>query len=156
VDLLDLSPLTPLALAGLRHAFLNAGALSILLLGLRETGVAPGMPFVVALASIANFALGMLGLWLALRGGHEAIGREKQRASEAADTAIRGLRGAGARHAAGALADALAWKRFVAEAPDLPIEFPTLQRFVIPFGLPFASLLAGAVLEVAIGRLIPS
>jgi hypothetical protein len=155
-DLLDLRPLAPLARAGLRHAFLNAGALSILLMGLRETGVAPGMPFVVALASLANLALGMLGLWLALRGGHEAIGREKQRASEAANTAIRGLRGPGARHATGALADALAWKRFVAEAPDWPIDFPTLQRFVIPFALPFASLLVGAAFEVVMGRLIPS
>jgi hypothetical protein len=154
VDLLDLRSLAPLASAGIRHAFLSAGALSILLVGLRDTHVAPGMPFVVALASIANVAFGALALWLALRGGHEAIAREKRRANEVAEIAIRGLRAPGAQHAAGALADALAWKRFVAEARDWPIDLPTLQRFVVPLALPLASLLGGAFLEAAFGRLI--
>jgi len=154
VDLLDLRRLAPLASAGIRHAFLSAGALSILLVGLRDTHVAPGMPFVIAVASTANAAFGALALWMALRGGYEAIRREKRRANEVADLALHGLRAPGAQHAAGALADALAWKRFVAEAPDWPIDLPTLQRFVVPLALPFASLLGGAFLEAILGRLI--
>jgi hypothetical protein len=84
----------------------------------------------------------------------EAIGREKRRANEVADIAIRGLRAPGAQHAAGALADALAWKRFVAEAPDWPIDLPTLQRLVVPLALPLASLLGGALLEAMFARLV--
>jgi hypothetical protein len=155
VDLLDLRPLAPLARAGIRHALLGAGALSVLLVGLRDTSVAPGLPFVVALASLANLALSGLALWLALRGGHEAIAREKERANAAADGALRALRTPGAKHAAGALADALAWKRFVAGAPDWPIDFPTLRRFVLPLALPLASLAASAFLEVTLARLMP-
>ena len=116
---------------------------------LRNAGITT---LVVAGVSLANLALSAAALWLAIRGGHRAIQDEKRRASEAADLALRSLRTAGARHAAGALADALAWKRFVAEAPDWPIDFPTLQRFVIPLSLPFASLLGGALLEVLLGR----
>jgi len=155
VDLLDLRPLAPLAKAGLRDAFLCAGALSLLLLGFRDPGVAPGLPYVITLGAAANVVLSAGTLWLAVRGGHEAIQREKRRANEAADVAIRGLREPGAKHAAGALADALAWKRLVADAPDWPIDFPTLQRFVVPLALPLASLLAGAFLEVAFSRVVP-
>lgn len=155
VDLLDLRPLAPLARAGVRHALLGAGALSFLLLGFRDPSVAPGLPFVVAVASLANVALSVAALWLAISGGHAAIQREKARALEAANVAIRGLRAPGARHAAGALADALAWKRFVAETPDWPIDFPTLQRFVIPLALPLASLLGGAFVQVLLERLVP-
>jgi len=155
IDLLDVRPLTPLARAGLRHAFLSAGALSLVLVGLRDPSVAPGLPFVVAVASLVNVAMSAATLWLAVSGAHEAIAREKMRAQEAANVAIRGLREVGAQHAPGALADALAWKRFVADAPDWPIDFPTLQRFVIPLALPVASLLAGAFLQVILERLIP-
>jgi hypothetical protein len=112
------------------------------------------MPFVSGVASIANAAFGALALWMALRGGYEAIGREKRRANEVADLALRGLRAPGAQHSAGALADALAWKRFVAEAPDWPIDLPTLQRFVVPLALPLASLLGGAFLEAIFSRLV--
>jgi hypothetical protein len=155
VDLLDLRPLAPLSRAGVRHGLVGAGALSLLLVGFSGPTVAPGLPFVVAVASFANLALSATALWRAVKGGHEAIQREKARALEAANVAIRGLQRPGASHAPGALADALAWKRFVAEAPDWPIDFPTLQRFVVPLALPLASLLIGAFLQVLLERLIP-
>lgn len=155
IDLLDLRPLAPLARAGVRHALMSAGVVSLLLVGFRDPSVAPGLPFVVAAAAIANLALSAAALWLAVKGGHDAIQREKERALEAANLAIRALQQPGARHAPGALADALGWKRYVADAPDWPIDFPTLQRFVVPLALPFASLLAGAFLQVLLERLIP-
>jgi hypothetical protein len=155
VDLLDLRPLAPLARAGLRHALLSAGALSLLLVAFRDPSIAPGLPFVVAGASLLNVAMSAATLWLALSGGHRAIQREKARAQEAANVVLRGLTARGATHAPGALADALAWKRFVAQAPDWPIDFPTLQRFVIPLALPLASLVAGALLQTLVERLIP-
>ncbi len=155
VDLLDLRPLAPLANAGVRHALLAAGTVSVLLIGVRDTNVAPGLGAVVAIASLANVALSVLTLWLALRGGHDAIQREKERADAAANGALRALRMPGAKHAAGALADALAWKRHVADAPDWPIDFPTLRRFVLPLLLPVVSLAAGALFEVLFSRLLP-
>ncbi len=155
VDLLDLRPLAPLARAGLRHALLVAGAVSILLIAFRDSRTAPGLPVVITLITASNLVLSALTLWLALRGGHAAIAREKERANALADTAIRALRTPGAQHAAGALADAVAWKRFVAHAPDWPIDLPALRRFVLPLALPLASLLAGSFLEAAFSRLIP-
>jgi hypothetical protein len=154
VDLLDLRPLAPLARAGMRQALLGAGALSVLLVAFRDPSVAPGFAYVVATASAANFVFCLFALWLAVRGGHQAIQREKAHATETADLALRALRQPRAAHAAGALADALAWKRFVAQAPDWPIDFPTLQRFVIPLALPLASLLAGVWLQVLLERLL--
>lgn len=136
VDLLDLRPLSPLGRAGVRHALMSAGVVSLLLVAFRDPTVAPGLPFVVGAATVANLALSVTSLWLAVKGGHDAIAREKARAAEAANVAIRGLQTQGARHAPGALADALGWKSLVAGAPDWPIDFPTLQRFIVPLALP--------------------
>jgi hypothetical protein len=157
VDLLDLRPLEPLARAGIRHALLFAGALSLLVVGFRDTtGIAPGLWVVLALAMLTNLVLCGLVLALALRGGRAAIAREKERAAAAADVAIRALRAPGAQHSAGALADALAWKRFVADAPDWPIDFPALRRFVLPLALPLLSLFASAYLDRVLTRLPPA
>lgn len=154
VDLLDLRPLAPLASAGLRHALLSAGVLSVVVVGFRDTSVALGLPFVIALGCVANVALSGAVLWLALRGAHAAIAREKAAAEAAANVVIRAVRLPGARHAPGALADALAWKRFVADAPDWPLDFPTLRRFVLPLALPLASLAGGAVMEALVTRVL--
>ncbi len=154
VDLLDLRPLAPLASAGVRHALLSAGVLSVVLVGFRDANVAPGLPFVIAAGCIANVALSAAVLWLALRGAHAAIAREKTAADAAANAVIRALRAPGAKHAAGALADALAWKRFVADAPDWPLDFRTLRRFVLPLALPLASLLGGAVMQALVSRVL--
>ncbi len=155
VDLLDLRPLAPLARAGIRHALLVAGAVSILLVAFRDLRTAPSLPVVIALVSASNVVLSVFTLWLALRGGHAAIAREKALAGATADTAIRALRSPGAKHTTGALADALAWKGFVADAPDWPIDFPMLRRFVLPLALPLASLLASSFLEAAFSRVLP-
>lgn len=154
IDLLDLRPLAPLASAGLRYALLSAGVVSIVLLGFRNTSAAPGLPFVVAGAGVANVALSLAVLWLALRGAHEAIAREKAAADASANAVIRAFSGARAKHAPGALADALAWKRFVADAPDWPLDFPTLRRFVLPIALPLASLIGGAFVETLVSRVL--
>jgi hypothetical protein len=154
VDLVDLRPLAPLATAGLRHALLSAGVLSVVLVGFRDANVAPGLPFVIAVGCIANVALSAAVLWLALRGAHVAIAREKAAADAAANVVIRALRLPGAKHAPGALADALAWKRFVAGAPDWPLDFPTLRRFVLPLALPLASLVGGAFMEALVTRFL--
>jgi hypothetical protein len=152
VDLLDLRPLAPLASAGLRHALFNAGLLSVLAIGLRDPSVAPGLPYVVAVAFAANLLLTIAAGWRALRGGREAIVREKARAVAEANARIRALQVQGAQLAPGALADALAWKAHLARLPDWPVDLPALQRFVLPLALPLASLLAGALLETLLGR----
>ena len=152
VDLLDPRPLAPLASAGLRHALFNAGLLSLLVIGFHDPSVAPGLPYVVAFAFAANLVLTLLAAWFALRGGHEAILREKARAEADANARIRALQTPGAQVAPGALADLLAWRAHIARLPDWPVDLPTLQRFVLPLALPLASLLAGALLETQLGR----
>jgi hypothetical protein len=152
VDLLDLRPLAPLASAGLRHALLNAGLLSVLVIGFQGASVAPGLPYVVASAFLASLVLTLLAAWFALRGGHQAITREKARAEADANARIRALQAAGAQVAPGALADLLAWRAHLARLPDWPVDLPALQRFVLPLALPLASLLAGALLEKLLGR----
>lgn len=154
IDLLDLRPLAPLASAGLRHALLSAGVLSVVVVGFRDANVAPGLPFVITVGCVANVALSGAVLWLALRGAHAAIAREKAAAEAAANVVIRAVSAARAKHAPGALADALAWKRFVADAPDWPLDFPTLRRFVLPLALPLASLVGGAFMEALVTRVL--
>ena len=127
-----------------------------MLVGFRDTDVAPGLPFVIAVGCIANVALSAAVLWLALRGAHTAIAREKAAADASANAVIRAVSAARAKHAPGALADALAWKRFVADAPDWPLDLPTFRRFVLPLGLPLGSWIGGALVETLVSRVLGS
>jgi hypothetical protein len=153
VDLLDLSPLAALSRAGLRHALLGAGLLSFLLVAFLDDDVAPGLPFVLTAACVLNVALTVAALWLAVRGAHQAIVRAKAAESARCDLMIRAQGERGAAHAPGALADALAWKRFVADAPDWPLDLSALGRLAFYLAIPLGSWLGSALVELAVERL---
>ncbi len=154
IDLLDFRPLAPLARAGLRHTLFGAGLVSFLLVALRDEQVAPGLPYVLAVGMLANLAVSGAALWLAVGGAHRAIVRAKAAERAHCDALIRAYGDRGARLAPGGLADALAWRRFVEEAPDWPLDLPTLRRFALSLGLPLLSWAGGALMEVVVGHLL--
>lgn len=152
IDLLDLRGLAPLARAGLRHALFGAGLLSILLVAFLDDDVAPGLPLVLALACAANVALAGAALWFAVHGAHLAILRAKAAETARCDLMIRAQSGVGATPAPGAIADALAWKSFVADVPDWPLDLSALGRFALYLAIPLGSWLGGALIELAVDR----
>ena len=153
IDLLDLRPLEPLARAGLRHVLIGAGQISFLGIAFLDDQVAPGLPFVLAVGCLANLALSAAALWLPLRGVHQAIVREKQSELARSTALLRARAEAGGREAAGALADALAWRTYVEGVPDWPIDLPTLRRFVLYLAIPLGSWLGGAVVDLLVSRI---
>jgi hypothetical protein len=152
VDLLDLRPLVPISRQGLRHALLGAGLFAILALALVDFAIAPKLIDVLVAALLANAALSAAALLLPARGLRDAIAAAKRVELDAAVTELRRSReGApGAR----SLADALAWRAFVASVPEWPFDAPTVGRFLLYLAIPLGSWLGGALVERLVDALL--
>jgi len=153
VDLLDLRPLAPLARQGRRQALLAAGVLSLLALTLIDYDLAPGLLGVMSIGFAGSLALSGAALALPARGAHQAIVAAKQAELERSADELRALV---AGHAAGgrSLADVLAWRGYVASAPEWPFDAPTLLRFALYAAIPIGSWLGGALVEKLVDRLL--
>jgi hypothetical protein len=155
LDLFDLSPLSPFVKQGLLTSLLAVGALSLMSLFLLEPGQWPVVAITVGLC----LPLAVLGLLLPVRGAHLRIREAKE--AELAWTRER-IRQASsfvyklsAPESPGQLADLVAYRQFIQDVPDWPIEGSALLQVTLYLAVPvvswFGNLLVGKVLGFLFG-----
>ena len=148
VDLLDREALLPFARQGLRSAVPGVIFVTFLASNLGDTGflLATGLiGFVVLIQNVAVLVIPM-------RGVHERLRASKRAELARVNAAIRGepgaLRGSplGSRNQL-SLADLLAWRSFVADVPEWPIDLPTLGRFAAYIGVPLLGWVGAGLVQ---------
>lgn len=156
VDLLDREALLPFARQGLRSAVPGVIFATFLALNLGDEGFF----LAIALFGAIVLAQSVAALLLPLRGLHGRLRAAKREELARVNAAIRGqpgaLRGSSlAQREHLALADLLAWRRFVESVPEWPIDVSTLGRLALYIGIPLLSWVGAAlverVLDLAIG-----
>ena len=152
IDLLDLSPLAPFTQQGLTHAWLLVGVFSIESLMMLETGFGRLIIFL----GVGTFLFCALAVWAPVRGVNKRVRQEKQselrwltiRISESRDDLLR----TGTGTESGELADLVAYRRLVEDAPDWPFTGSTYVWLVIYAFIPAASWMIGFVVEQLVER----
>ena len=153
IDLLDLAPLAPFGLQGLRVALLWAIVVALAAPLATNRGVEAVMAFgavwVVVIAG-ASFVLPMRGI-------HGRIRQEKRAELARVQAAMAGERGElrgsplAARADSLSLADLLAWERRIEAVREWPLDTPMLTRFALYAAIPLGSWLGSAVVERWLG-----
>jgi hypothetical protein len=108
-----------------------------------------------ALIGIAVLIQNAVVLVIPMRGVHEQLRAAKRAELGRVNAAIRGepgaLRGSPLGHRSDvSLADLLAWRAFVADVPEWPIDLPTLGRFAAYVGVPLLGWVGGALVQHAL------
>jgi len=156
VDLLERDALLPFARQGLRSAVPGVIFATFLALNLGDEGFLFATVLLGLIMGVQNVAT----LLLPVRGLHERLRAAKREELARVNAAIRGdagaLRGSPlGRRERPALADLLAWRRFVESVPEWPIDVSTLGRTALYVGIPLLSWVGAAlverVLDLAIG-----
>jgi hypothetical protein len=148
VDLLDREPLLPFARQGLRSAVPGVIFMTFLALNLGDTGFVLAMALTGSIVGVQN----AVALVLPMRGVHERLRAAKRAELARVNAAIRGepgaLRGSplGARDGL-ALTDLLAWRAFVEDVPEWPIDLPTLGRFAAYVVVPLLGWVGAAFVQ---------
>jgi hypothetical protein len=147
VDLLDLSPLSPLVNQGLLNALLIIGLVSIFSLFLLEPGQWPAVVIMVGL----TLPLALLGLLLPVHGLHRLIREAKQAEINWSREKIRQSRNL--LHSvtpdvpSGQMADMEAYLRLIEDVPEWPFQTSTIVRVVLYLMIPIASWFGGLLIE---------
>jgi len=148
VDLLDREALLPFARQGLRSAVPGMIFMTFLALNLGDAGFVLAMALTGSIVLVQNVAV----LILPMRGVHERLRSAKRAELARVNAAIRGepgaLRGSplGSRSEP-SLADLLAWRAFVADVPEWPIDLATLGRFAAYVGVPLLGWVGAAIVQ---------
>lgn len=156
VTLFDQRPLRPFAQQGLTNALLTAGVLSLVSLFALDHGVTP---MLLGFAGSTALLIG-IALLLPVRGVHRRIRREKEAHLAWCDAEIRHAREhvRGGRAAGGAppgrLADVLAYRALVEEAPEWPFDSPAVRRILLYLLIPLGSWVASAMVQSLLERLV--
>lgn len=153
IDLLDLSPISPLIRHGLRSALLTIGAISLLSLMFYDVDAAPNLVWFLVSASILFLLLAATELLLPVRGVHDAIAREKERELVRVNDKIRRARDAGGPSAP-SLTDWVAYRGLIEAVREWPVDAPTLRRFGLYLAIPVGSWLGGALVERLVDSLL--
>jgi hypothetical protein len=151
VDLLDREALLPFARQGLRSAVPGVIFVTFLAANLGDAGFL----LASALIGIAVLIQNAVVLVIPMRGVHEQLRAAKRAELGRVNAAIRGepgaLRGSPLGHRSDlSLADLLAWRAFVADVPEWPIDLPTLGRFAAYVGVPLLGWVGGALVQHAL------
>jgi hypothetical protein len=158
VDLLDLTPTSPLARYGLQNALASLGSFSILSLMLVDWASRPGLPFVIGGLLLLGLALGTAGLLLPVRGARTVIQDAKRRELAWCRREIHrrreALAGAAPARRNGTLDELVAYHGLVQSVHEWPFDAPTLGRFAIYLAIPVGSWLGGAMVERLVDRLL--
>ena len=148
VDLLDREALLPFARQGLRSAIPGVIFVTFLALNLGDAGFL----LAISLTGTAVLVQNIATLMIPMRGVHEQLRAAKRTELARVNAAIRGepgaLRGSplGSRSEP-SLADLLAWRAFVADVPEWPIDLATLGRFAAYVGVPLLGWVGAAIVQ---------
>jgi hypothetical protein len=148
VDLLDREALLPFARQGLRSAIPGVIFVTFLALNLGDSGFLLAMSLIGPAVLMQNIAV----LVIPMRGVHERLRAAKRDELARVNAAIRGdagaLRGSllGQRERL-SLADLLAWRAFVEEIPEWPIDVSTVGRFAVYVGIPLLGWIGAALVQ---------
>ncbi len=152
VDLLDLSPLSPLIRQGLRQALVTIGGFSLVSLMFYDLEAAPNLVWFLLVTSVLYLALAATVLLVPVRGVHDAIAREKARELARVNDQIRRARDQGG--AGLSLADWVAYRGLVESVREWPVDAPTLRRFALYLVIPLGSWFGGALVERMVDTLL--
>jgi hypothetical protein len=153
VDLLDRDALLPFARQGLRSAIPGVIFVTFLALNVGDTGFL----LAISLSGSAVLLQNAATLLIPMRGVHERLRAAKRAELARVNAAIRnepgGLRGSplGSRDEP-SLADLLAWRAFVEDIPEWPIDLPTLGRFAAYVVLPLLGWVGAAIVQHVLER----
>jgi hypothetical protein len=156
VDLLDREALLPFARQGLRSAVPGVIFGTFFASNLGDTGFLLATALIGTIVLVQNVAV----LVIPMRGVHERLRAAKRDELARVNAAIRGEVGALRGSPVGqrdrlSLADLLAWRAFVEDVPEWPIDLPTLGRFAAYVLVPLLGWVGAAlvqhVLESALG-----
>jgi hypothetical protein len=156
VDLLDREALLPFARQGLRSAVPGVIFGTFFASNLGDTGFLLATALIGTIVLVQNVAV----LVIPMRGVHERLRAAKRDELARVNAAIRGEAGALRGSPVGqrdrlSLADLLAWRAFVEDVPEWPIDLPTLGRFAAYVLVPLLGWVGAAlvqhVLESALG-----
>jgi len=148
VDLLERDALLPFARQGLRSAVPGVIFVTFLALNLGDTGFLLATALIGTAVMVQNAAV----LVIPMRGVHERLRAAKRAELARVNSAIRGESGAlrgstlGSRDGL-ALADLLAWRAFVQDVPEWPIDLPTLGRFAAYVVVPLLGWVGAALVQ---------
>jgi hypothetical protein len=148
VDLLDREALLPFARQGLRSAVPGVIFVTFLASNLGDAGFLLAIGLIGVAVVVQNAAV----LAIPMRSVHEQLRAAKRAELSRVNAAIRGepgaLRGSplGSREGL-ALADLLAWRAFVKDVPEWPIDLPTLGRFAAYLVLPLLGWVGAALVQ---------
>ena len=147
VDLLEREALLPFARQGLRSAVPGVIFATFFALNLGDEGFWFAASTLGTLVLAQNVAM----LLIPVRGLHERLRSAKREELARVNAAIRGeagaLRGSPLDGRTPALADLLAWRRFVESVPEWPIDVSTIGRFALYVGIPLISWVGAALVE---------
>jgi hypothetical protein len=151
VDLFDLTPLAPFTRQGLTNALLAIGFVSISSLLLIESGmggVETGLGVLTLFVAGAALVMPVRGVRRRIRQAKDAelawIDTDLTDHKEALRRSLEGRR-------VGELADLVAYRDLVLQAPDWPFTTSTYVRFALYLMIPLGSWAAGAVVEGVVG-----
>src|SRR5262245_33525303 len=153
VDLLDREALLPFARQGLLSAAPGVLFVTFFALNLGDAG------FVLAAALLGSAVIvqNAATLLIPMRGVHERLRAAKRDELARVNAAIRGdpgaLRGSPlGKRADISLSDLLAWRAFVEEVPEWPIDVSTLGRFAVYVGIPVLGWIGAALVQHVLER----
>jgi hypothetical protein len=154
LDLLDLSPLTPLVKQGLLTSALVVGALSLTSLFLLEPGQWP----VVAIIVGVSLPLAVLGLLLPMRGVHRRIRKIKEAELEWTRERIRRASSTvyqlKAAESPGLLADLYAYAQLIEDVSEWPFQASALVQVALYLLIPVLSWLGSLLVEGILDRFL--
>jgi len=159
VDLLDLSPLSPLTRHGLRIVLLGAIYIAVVVI-FATAGVQPATGqlttaglvacFLFVLVATAAFLLPVRGLRRHIR-AHKAEELARVREEIRIDHELAAQRGPESAGASARMPGLLAYKHEIESVREWPFDAPTLTRFFLYVAIPLGSWVGGALVERLLG-----